>query len=65
MTSEMGLRKEKPKRKMSSCYFDPWKQSLDVIGQLLKKEKIHLFRTASNGSNIQVGCSDTLAGLMK
>ncbi len=37
-----GLRKEKPKRKTSSCYFDPWKQSDDVIAQLMNKEKIHL-----------------------
>lgn len=37
-----GLRKEKPKRKTSSCYFNPWKQPLDVIGQLIKKGKIHL-----------------------
>jgi hypothetical protein len=36
-----GLRKEKPKRKTSSCYFYPWKQPLEVIGQLLKKGKIH------------------------
>lgn len=37
-----GLRKEKPKRKTSLCYFDPWKQSDNVIAQLLNKEKIHL-----------------------
>jgi hypothetical protein len=38
-----GIRKVKPKRKTSSCYFDPWKQSTDVKEQLLKKGKIYLW----------------------
>ena len=37
-----GLRKEKPKRKTSSCYFDPWKQLPEVLGALIKKGKIRL-----------------------
>ena len=42
-----GIRKVKPKRKTSSCYFDPWKQSTDVKEQLLKKGKIYLFSSIS------------------
>jgi hypothetical protein len=35
-----GLRREMPKRKTSSCYFDAWKQSPEILGALIKKRKI-------------------------
>ena len=35
-----GLRTKKPQRKTSSCYFDPWKQKLEVLAALVKKGKI-------------------------
>jgi hypothetical protein len=47
-----GLRTEKPKRRISSCYFDPWKQSLDVIMPLLNKGKIHLLLSALSTFNL-------------
>ena len=37
-----GLRTKKPQRKTSSCYFDPWKQAPEVLGQLIKKGKIRI-----------------------
>ena len=36
MSTTRGLRKMKPKRK-TSCYFDPWKQTPQVLASLIRK----------------------------